>query len=341
MDKGRALLLDFFRIFLCIGVFVYHYTPERPSSGPLMVNGFLVMSGFFAGLYIRRRSVFDTVAFYTSKVRRLVPLMVVALLMGILWKAYMGQLQTAWVPEPWGKFSMTHWLMYFNTPMWYMSVECSMLLLVPFFYYLSTKKYGILSCALVTTAFTSYLYLLIPGNNMFASGLYFSAVARCWQFVLGLVAADLCLHLQQKGGKDSALVRYATWPAALFFVITGIAFMVLKQESHLGWFNYSLPFDLMSTFFFVLLIPCLYLAKIQCSDALAGKVSYLAALTYPVYLTHVPLLAMTTYFEEYLPWFVKNPMPGYSSTAWAVLLTLIISVLLLKADSWFQRKLSR
>ena len=117
--------------------------------------------------------------------------------------------------------------------------------------------------------------------------------------------------------------------------------MVLKQEKHLGWFNYSLPFDLMSTFFYVLLIPCLYLAKVQCSDALAGKVSYLAALTYPVYLTHVPLLAMTTYFEDSLPWFVENPMPGYSSTAWAVVLTLVISVLLLKVDAWFQRKISR
>lgn len=74
-SKGRSQIMDIFRIILCIGVVVYHYTPERCSTGPLMVNGFLVMSGFLVGFSIFSTKGLNVHYFFNSKCRRLLPIL--------------------------------------------------------------------------------------------------------------------------------------------------------------------------------------------------------------------------------------------------------------------------
>lgn len=329
MVKSRSLLLDIFRVILCMGVLVYHYTPERPSSGPYMVNGFFVMSGFFAGLMILQRESFVAAAYYSAKVRRLVPLMLVGFLLGYGWHWYLDQVTPCWTSEQWGNFSLVAWVQYYNPPMWYMVVEWYLLLTVPLLYWLSTKKYGIACAAVLSAAFAIYLFRQVPPMQKFSCGLYFSPVARCWQFVAGIVAAKFCLYLKREGAEPPAWVRRVTWPAFAVFVSVAVALMLLKQESQLHFFNYSIYFDLLTTAFYVLLIPCLYLLRLRWNERSTACVTYLAALTYPVYLVHVPLLYVVEHF-----------VPGGSAMQNALLATLataVFSAVLLKADARLQQ----
>ena len=69
---NRAFLPDVLRIILCLGVFVYHLTPERCSSGPLSVNAFLVMSGFWVGVMVFSGRPFDSQVFFSKKLKKCV-----------------------------------------------------------------------------------------------------------------------------------------------------------------------------------------------------------------------------------------------------------------------------
>lgn len=146
MRDNRALLLDLFRIILCLGVVVYHYTPERPSSGPLMVNGFLVMSGFLIGCSFLRNNVFDVSKFYAGKARRLLPMLFVVAVMSVV--CY-GQGKGYIVNGLYGKMTLVDFAKVYNVPLWYIVVECALLLAVPMFYWLYKSGKLIFMCILM------------------------------------------------------------------------------------------------------------------------------------------------------------------------------------------------
>lgn len=83
MNK-RSVLIDIFRIILCVGVVVFHYTPVRPCSGSLMVLGFFVMGGFLLGMDFERLNEFNLKSFYVHKAKRFLPLLLVALGLGVV-----------------------------------------------------------------------------------------------------------------------------------------------------------------------------------------------------------------------------------------------------------------
>lgn len=195
MENKRAFLLDVFRIILCLGVVLYHYTPARPSIGPFMVNGFLIMSGFLIGRMFISCPSFDVVRFYHNKAKRLLPMFAVALLMGVLWHGYTNTIKPEWTVSEWGNFSMIGWMSYYNTPLWYMGVEFAMLLIVPILYCIFQKKWLLIGFTLLTTIVTWSLYCQVPDNTIFGAGLYFSPFARCWQFVVGILSSCVCEKL--------------------------------------------------------------------------------------------------------------------------------------------------
>lgn len=188
---NRALALDFLRISLCAGVVLYHYTPVRCSTGPFMVIGFFVLSGFLMGMAFQRMTVLDPTTFYTHKSKRFLPMLAATILFSVLAKFYIGRGLPTAADFSWGNFSIPVFMVWYNTPTWYMGVELLLLLAAPFFFFLYHRKNGILLLFIGCSAFTCFLFSQVPYASKFGDGLYFSPVARCWQFVAGILAAQL------------------------------------------------------------------------------------------------------------------------------------------------------
>ncbi len=327
---NRALLLDIFRIILCLGVVVYHYTPVRPSSGPLMVNGFLVMSGFLIGCAFLRNNVLDVSKFYESKARRLLPMLFVVVVMSVagcwLGKGYI-------VKDFYGTMDLVDIAKMYNVPLWYIVVECALLLAVPMFYWLYKSGKLVHMCILMAL-YTCFMFNGVPENSIFGGGLYFSPVARCWQFLLGIVSAIIFLKPQSQWVKNCIENRLSTWLLFSLFCITAGIFMVIKQVSDLQLWNYTFSFDLLTSLLFAVLIPKLYLYKADYGKRVSAVTSYLAQLTYPMFLVHVLV------YKGFLTLIERFMGDGYHCfiVAISAACSIVLAGLLLAADSWWNRR---
>ncbi len=294
---GRVYLLDILRICLCVGVVVYHYTPVRPSSGPFSVIGFFVLSGFFVSLEMHRGKPLDVCRFYSRKCRRLIPMFLVGLLLGCVYRAYMAWRYSGsynFIPGgsfDWGHFSLVDFLEQYNVPLWYMGVELAFLLTVPFLYSLSRIRWGLEAMLAVSALFSCFLFSRVEYGTPYGAGLYFSPIARFWQFMAGVVAARTLLRWQRaKEAKEPG--RGQRVLCAVFFILflaAGIVLMVVKQGSGLHHWNYTFDFDLLVTLFYALLIPLLYLQPCTLGSRVKKSLRLWSDMSYPVYLVHVPL----------------------------------------------------
>lgn len=283
----RAALLDLFRIILCLGVFVYHLTPIRCSSGPFSVNGFLVMSGFLVGISVFGGRAFDSHAFYGSKCRRLLPMMMMAFLLAVIWKVIYQEACPPWSIEDWGNFSIVAYVRHFNTPMWYMVVEVILLLSVPFLVFMSRAKWRLELSFVALVIFVGFLFCQVPDNEMFGGGLYYSPLVREWQFLAGILAARYAHQWQIQRFTTEGWYKWSLGLLFTVFLISMGVLMVLKQTTDLNAWNYTFEFDAITTSFYVLLIPGLYYLRPQISRGMSHILARGAALTYPIFLIHV------------------------------------------------------
>lgn len=274
---------------------MYHYTPVRPSGGPFMVIGFLVMSGFLLGLFFEKSESFDVNRFYGSKLKRLMPIFLLALLPCVLSRVAMHQALMPLPPRAWGEVDLTSLVEWYNMPAWYMVVEFSMLLAAPFFCFMYKSRYGLQIGFLLAVLYAAFLFSKVPYGAPFGSGLYFSPSARCWQFLSGIVVARVWCRRKEEIGRwlTSMAGKVFTLACLLFFVMAWSALSVLKQETQLHYLNYTFGFEVITTVFFMLLIPIAYRGRIGGSMLLSTTLVRLAVLTYPIYLFHVPLLKIT------------------------------------------------
>ena len=325
---NRAFLPDVLRIILCLGVFVYHLTPERCSSGPLSVNAFLVMSGFWVGVMVFSGRPFDSQVFFSKKCRRLLPMLLIAFGLGVIYRFVEGN-GFFWMPrEQWGYFDMSQFFFYYNRPLWYMVIECILLISVPFMVFLARKK-GLLEAAwIVAIVFAGWLFSQVAENAPFGQGLYYSPWARMWQFMAGLVAARYVLRM-----KDSPVVQGRAFKAvtlllfAVFVVAIGLL-MVLKQDRDLNYLNYTFRFDVVTTLYCVPLVAGLYLWRFRVSQGLSRVLAYGAELTYPVFLLHMVVYQSCELLVERSTVTVSHAAV-VGATA---VLTLLLSVLMLRMD---------
>lgn len=297
-SSNRALALDFLRISLCAGVVLYHYTPNRPSIGPFMVIGFLVLSGFLLGMAFQRFDTLNPSTFYAHKCKRFLPMLIAALLFSMVGKFLIGKaLLPPAVDFSWGNFSIPLFLEYYSVPIWYMGVELLLLLCAPFFFFLHQTKHGILLFFLACAAFTGLLFSQVPYAAKFGDGLYFSPVARCWQFVAGIVAAQLFSGYYQlpwlskiTTSTKNKICRSVVCLLLIIYAAAWIALAILKQDGDLRCWNYTYSFDFLCTIFYIFLIPLLYQLNTTLSDRAASFIRYAAGLTYPIYLLHTAML---------------------------------------------------
>lgn len=293
---GRYFWLDVLRVFLCTGVLIYHYTSPRPSSGPFCVDGFFVMSGFFLAAGFDRmleKGGMDVGAFYKSKARRLLPTLVASLLIGFfyLWAALPFDDTLTLYPTWWkSNFRFGNVLEHYNVPAWYMASEFALLVFAPLlFIFYRRGKWTMVTLFLIMAAYTAMLYGNVEFAEPFGYGLYYQPQTRMWQFLAGMMA-----------WKIFSGVRYGVWGKVLTSVLAVLmlaALIVLvnvEQEKDLEFFNYTFPFDATVVVLYIVLIPSLGQLGAPASARWCKALAYLAALTYPVYLYHVPVFNWMT-----------------------------------------------
>ncbi len=333
-------MLDVFRIILCIGVVVYHYTPERPSSGPFMVIGFFVMSGFLLGLYFNGRSELNVNDFYCKKSKRLLPLFIAALLMGVGCKIvkFASTLDVCCLLPPYTAHELVNCniakvIMWYNTPLWYMVVELTMLLFAPLYFVLYKKRRGFGTIALLvsTLSVSVFLYFqLTRYPTLFAGELYFSSLYRAWQFIAGLAAAQLyCYMARQERQNFNICSKYLTAFLGAIFLFLSLCFMFVKQGRDLAYWNYDIRFDVACVAFYFCLIPLLFHQKIELSDRWRNMLAYAAELTYPMYLVHCLMLIASK---------KSGVFEGWWEAGLAFVLSIIVSAVMLKIQKIFNRR---
>lgn len=188
---SRKPALDFIRIVFCLMVVCEHYLVPAPPSGAIAVIGFCVMSGFWIGPLLERKEL-DVVSFYRGKARRLLPLLGLALLSGFVLAvvfSYHVRNMAHWNVFSHTDFSILKIMYFYDVPAWYMNCELMFLLLVPFFYALCRANilwYAAVLAFLFLTAFA--LYSHVPEGIPRGGGLYYSPLARMWQFMAGVLA---------------------------------------------------------------------------------------------------------------------------------------------------------
>lgn len=339
-QKGeRAFWLDVLRVLLCTGVVVYHYTPDRPSSGPMCVDGFFVLSGFLlAGGFARmqRRSGMNVCTFYQNKLKRLLPTLTVSLFLGFLCTLATHLASHGATPlfRSWqgSDFRLADFLGYYNAPSWYMVSELSFLTLAPFFYFVYDRGKGwMYALSAATAAFAAFLYARVPFASIFGQGLYFEPQARLWQFTAGLCAWNIFADVRLNGWKKP--ISYA------LFALTAILLAVLavvKQHGTLHLLNYTFAFDMIMVLLFMVVIPTSAKFGAPRRARLRVLFTYLAALTYPVFLYHSVSYRAVALFS---PICLHRCLPDVAQALVSACATLVLSVLSLHyLDGFFAKQ---
>jgi len=324
--RERAFWLDVLRVLLCAGVVVGHYLgPPLIGIASVSVGGFFVLSGFLlAGGFERmqQRGGMNVSTFYQSKLIRLMPTLLASLLLGFLYILARHFFSSAPLPlyPSWSgsDFRLSVFLFYYNVPSWYMACECAFLALAPFLYYVYSRGKGWLYVLFAAAfAFSAALYFKVGLASPFANELYYEPQVRLWQFIAGLCAWRMFANVQ--------LVSYKKLVAYMLFALTVIILIVVptvKQEPY--WCR---AFDAGMVLLFMATIPISAKLPVPRSLRLGTTFAYLAALTYPVYLYHVPVRRIVyLLFREPL----YNQLPNVSLTLLSTCATLVLSALSLR-----------
>lgn len=297
-----------------------------------MVIGFLVLSGFLLGTMFNRVQALDVTQFYVGKARRLLPMFLAALLAGVCISAIhagWGHILPPWSSHEWGHCHLSEWLAHYDSPLWYMVVEFSMLLLAPFLFFLHKRKCGMVCFFILAIAVAAIMFSQVDYLSNRGDGLYYSPVARCWQFVGGVFAARLpewgCLALPKRQTlcRSCAIILSLAFLAALAFL------MSVEQEAELHCWNFTFEFDTLSVLLYMLLIPALYSCRMVVGQHTARMFAQIAAMTYPIYLFHVEVWIVVLALQARM----GMDFPAYMPTITAAILSCLLAWLLVKVES--------
>lgn len=339
----RSFFLDVFRISLCCGIVFYHYTPVRPSCGSYMVNGFFVLSGFLLAMAFNRMEQLDVSRFYRAKAIRLLPLFAMGILMGFAIKLcrviksgnlIFDKLLPSFPPEYWGNLNPAKVAGFYDPPLWFVAVELALLLAAPLFFALYKKRGCFVAFFLLMLAVAAFLYSRVPYLSNRGMGLYYSPLCRCWQFLGGMVAARFCLAFNEipETPKKRLVSRCLTVLFICLYMGGAVATMTLKEHSQMHCWNFTFEYDLLTVGMYMGLIPMLYSLPNKGGEKFQKTVTYIALLTYPVYVIH------------YLPYSIIKPFvqQGYVYYALpALAITLVLAVFLqmvqVRFEDWLKR----
>lgn len=193
-----------------------------------------------------------------------------------------------------GKFSFGTFCLILQWPALVLTIEFNMLLIAPFFFVVIRKRLVLHLLFVVLLGVSAFLYAQVPYMADRGAGLYYSTIARSWQFVAGMVAADVYLLLLQRGIllKHRCLVSIVTAASFICFLAATITLMYFKQCEDLHYWNFTFDFNLLSVSLYMLLIPLLFHMGNIGGQSIRNMLCCLSVLTYPVYLFHVLVVSV-------------------------------------------------
>lgn len=295
----RDIGLDILRIMLCAGVTIYHFTPERPASGSFMVLGFFVLSGYLLGRRFFTCNELDVCTFYRDKFIRLVPMFMAALLFGVLItsiKDITGANSLFPLPDiSYAYFNPATFVAHYNSPCWYIIVLLALMSIAPLFFFFSRYKYGLISAISFVLLMSILIHSQLPHYH---KGPYYMPLVRSWQFMAGMLAAQMELQYFSEKTTFAFLKKPTLVLCSAIFVSASVALCIAKQDAQLHGWNFSLPFNCASVVLFACLIPLLFNSGLKWKY---GRfISFLAVLSYPFYLIHVPVKSCIHWLAPHL-----------------------------------------
>ncbi len=321
------------RALAVLAVVAYHFGLPGAASGYIGVDIFFVISGCLIGGQIHQQLAagqFRLSAFYASRVRRIVPALVVMCAAVFVWGWFFQ------LPEPYknvvrsivaalffvSNIAFTNDLGYFDAsalfkPLlhtWSLAVESQFYLVLPLALMLAFRlRVGWQLAVLLGTLLASMGFAVYSGQHA-AAAVFYAFPARVWEFLLGCWVGIYPLALVKTvgkwapGAKPLRLLRLAAWLgllASCFFIPKGVVWPG-------GW-------TLVPTLLTALVIGLG--ARLRAGPVAANAlVQQVGKLSYSLYLWHWPVLVCwgLTYAQQAVPtgWAVAGLLAATWALAW-------------------------
>ncbi|MEK6449955.1 MULTISPECIES: acyltransferase family protein [unclassified Myroides] len=282
-------------------VFVFHLNPAWLSGGFVGVDVFFVISGFLVSsiiLHKKDKNTFSFKDFYSSRIKRIVPVFYVFLLIVAivgLWiylsidiKGLRGNLFNSMVfnsnnflaksSDYFGASSQENPLLH----TWTLSLEMQFYFLLPLFLLLTKRKWIVpLALVLIGSLFAYSFYNSTYADNQ--SLMYFSLFSRIPEFLIGVVFAVKGSEIKQAIQKYENLIAVI---AVIGLLVVGVLFNEHTNFPGL-W----------------VLLPCLFTALLLITTdstvnaILSNRVLvHIGELSYSIYLWHWTIMAYIRYY---------------------------------------------
>lgn len=332
------------RIILCLAVFFHHYCPPYSAAGAFCVIGFFLMSGFLLGLEFQKTEVFDSSAFYSKKAVRLLPMLCFAYLFSVSMKVINEPflLKNYTSAEIWVGFNIIDILKWPNPALWYMGVELCFLASAPLLFWLHRKKCALWVLFLASALLSGIIHSRIPLGYRDAMGFYFSPLGRIWQFVGGILLADVWRHVVENRRFMAYAMLKSKWnyvaAVLVLFILTGVlVYLLVLPQDEISNADTSFRFECMSALLIALSIPLLFEFHVNAGQKIQRCLHHLSLLTYPYYMLHMAVLnaLIGPFFRKAYGYLFGEGMPYAATAFFAALLSWVLSETLLV----FQKKI--
>jgi peptidoglycan/LPS O-acetylase OafA/YrhL len=301
--------IDGLRAIAVLSVVGFHAAPGRIPGGFIGVDIFFVISGYLISTIIVQNlgaGTFSFATFYQRRIKRIFP----ALLAVLLGCFVFGSLvltteeyqdlarQIAAGAGFYSNFLFWAQSGYFDSDssmkpllhLWSLSIEEQFYIVWPLLLWMLGKRNISLLWAMVVLALLSFgaNVLIVPGDNIAA---FYSPLTRSWELLLGAILATSAL--QHRGRVTAFVDRYkdALSVAGLCLVLAGLA-LINEARQFPGWWA-VLP--VLGT---ALLIAATEQAWFNRRILSHRVLVWFGLISYPLYLTHWPLLAFMRILES-------------------------------------------
>jgi peptidoglycan/LPS O-acetylase OafA/YrhL len=311
--------IDGLRAWAILSVIFFHAFPEVLPGGFVGVDIFFVISGFLISKIIFQglvRNNFSFLEFYTHRVRRIFPALIVVLLSVAIfgWFALVANEYAQLGKHGAGGVAFINNILlwredgYFGAPselkplmhLWSLGVEEQFYLIFPAFVWgIWVMRVRVLS-AIVLIALLSF-WANVYWVKVDASGAFFLPHTRFWELLLGSVLAHREVfgskYLNQKNKLDC--VSRFNWSVA--YSIVGLVFLVLAViliDKGRGFPGYWALLPVFGSVFIILAGPDATINKLLFSNK---WLVYIGLISYPLYLWHWPVLTYLRILEAQVP----------------------------------------
>jgi peptidoglycan/LPS O-acetylase OafA/YrhL len=294
-------------------VLAYHIFPRISPGGFFGVDIFFVISGYLIWKISTRRAIsgnFSVIDFYSKRIIRLSPALIVVLLATSLLGA-ITLLSYDFARLGNQVFSASLYLSnilyysesgYFDTAalqkpllnLWSLGVEANFYLLFPILlYYLTKLKHRILTT-------TVLLVLCLIGHTALKASddraAFFLIIGRMWQFLAGVLAALIEDHVSKNSAREFTEKSHSRqnkfWillSLGSFLGMMGISILINSNNSALTYWTALITFLTATFIYFSGKTGGAYLVKFT-------WITFLGKISYPLYLWHWPILYFVKIF---------------------------------------------